>query len=353
MKSDWICHDVIEAVSLPQPVRLAPRNLVAGPFFLMKILPAAYILDRAEIDGRLGAESLVIETTSGTFGLALALLCNLRGYRLILVSDPAIDANLRLRLEDLGAQVEIVTQPAAVGGYQRARLDRLAELQAMHPRHFWPSQYHSPHNWGGYAPLAEMLIDRVGQLDVLVGTVGSGGSMTGTIHYLRQLDPGVRALGVDTFGSVLFGQPDQKRLLRGLGNSLMPSVLDHRTFDEVHWVSAAAAFRATRQLHRRQSLYMGPTSGAAYLVARGYAQEHPDQNVVVLLPDEGVRYASTVYRDAWLREQGAWLDESCLPARPIVVDHPALARAHWSCFPWARRTYGEVVGRPFIAGGEP
>jgi len=342
-----VYSDIAQAAALPRPVRLQPDNLVAVPFFLMKMLPAAFILDQAAAEGRIRPGSLVIETTSGTFGLALAILCNLKGYRLILVSDPAIDRPLRLRLEDLGATVEIVSTPAAVGGYQRARLERMARLQAENPAHFWPSQYHTVHNWGAYAPLAAMLVERLGRVDCLVGTVGSGGSMTGTGRYLRNLWPQMRCLGVDTFGSVLFGQPEGPRALRGLGNSIMPTVLDHRTFDEVHWVSAAAAFRATRQLHGRHSLYAGATSGAAYLVARRHALAHPEQTVVVLCPDEGVRYASTIYSDDYLRQQGHWLDSVELPAEPMKVAHPVEARPHWACLDWGRRSYEEVLGRPF------
>ena len=114
-------------------------------------------------------------------------------------------------------------------------------------------------------------------------------------------------IGVDTHRSVIFGQTDAGggRALRGLGNSLMPPNVDHTTFDVVHWVGAAEAFRATRQLHREHALFMGPTSGAAYLVADRWARENPDALAAVVLPDEGYRYQDTVYDDAWLQEQGA------------------------------------------------
>jgi cysteine synthase A len=157
---ETICPDIAEALLLPRPVRLRPRNLVAVPFFLMKMLPAAFILRQAAAAGRLRPGSLVIETTSGTFGLALAILCNLMGYRLILVSDPAIDTPLKLRMEDLGAQVEIISAPDPQRGYQGARLRRMAELQAANPEHFWPCQYHNAHNPGAYAPLEPTLLWR-------------------------------------------------------------------------------------------------------------------------------------------------------------------------------------------------
>jgi cysteine synthase A len=327
---------------MPRLVRL-DRNLFGAAFTLMKLLPARYILNQAERSGQLTPGTVVIETTSGTFGLALAMECSLRGHRLILVSDPVIDPPFRRRLQDLGAEVIIVERPATVGGYQQARLDRVAELCTRHPRHFLPRQYANPHHPGAYAALADALLEALGRLDCLVGPVGSGGSMCGTASALRRRQPGVWAVAVDTPGSVLFGQVDAPRRLRGLGNSIMPANLDHTVFDEVHWVSDREAFAATRALHRRHALFMGPTSGAAWLVAEWWARTHPEARVVALLPDEGHRYQDTVYDDAWLRRRNLHLRR--LPSRPVEVSRPTQAGAGWSWLRWGRRTYGEVVRR--------
>jgi cysteine synthase A len=339
-------RSIVDATAVPRIVRLS-ENLYAAVFVLMKILPARFMLEQARRDGLLRPKSVVIETSSGTFGLALAMLCRLHDYRLILVSDPAIAPPLHRRLKDLGAGVEIVTAPARVGGYQGARLQRMAELRDANPGHFWPSQYHNAHNPGAYAPLAELLSEVVGAVDCLVGTVGSGGSMCGSTRYLRSVAPSMWSVGVDTLGSVLFGQPDSLRLLRGLGNSLMPGNLDHTVFDEVHWVGAPAAFVATRDLHREHAMYMGPTSGAAYLVARWYARTHPKENVVVIFPDEGYRYQDTVYDDDWLRREGALLTHA--PHGPAIVTNPAEAVPPWTSLAWGRRTYEQVVGAPFAS----
>ena len=341
-----IAPTITGALELPRIVRLGP-NLYGAAFTLMKLLPARHILDRARDDDLLEPGTVVLESTSGTFGLALAMECRLRGRPLVLVSDPAVDPRLRRRMRDLGAAVDIVAEPAAVGGYQQARLDRLAELRARHPRHYWPAQYSNPHNPGAYAVLAEFLAATVGRVDVLVGPVGSGGSMCGTASALRhRLQPGLQAVGVDTPGSVLFGQRDAPRRIRGLGNSLMPANLDHAAFDEVHWVSDREGFAATRALHRSHALYMGPTSGAAWLVASWKARTEPDARVVVLLPDEGHRYQDTVYDNAWLRGEGLGLRR--LPGRPVEVDHPEDGGPEWSWLHWDRRRFEAVVpsGRP-------
>lgn len=335
------------AHELPKIIQLGD-NLFTASFFLMKLLPARFILDCAREAGLLREGSVVIETSSGTFALALAMLCAERGIPLIIVSDPAIDAPLKRRLEDLGTRVEIVAAPAAVGGYQRARLERMTEIMIEHPDHFWPSQYDNPHNPDAYAPLVELIVESIGQPDCVVGPVGSGGSMCGASNYTRSIFPKLHAIGVDTFGSVLFGQPDQKRLLRGLGNSLMPKNLDHSVFDEVHWVSAAAAFTVTRQLHRTRALFAGPTSGAAYMIGRWWAAQHPDKVAVCLFPDEGYRYIDTVYNDEWLKSRGVWTRN--LPSAPVLVKHPRDARPEWSRLNWERRTYRQVMGRDFRGG---
>jgi cysteine synthase A len=342
-----IAPTITGALELPRIVHLGP-NLFGAAFSLMKLLPARHILDRARNDGLLEPGTVVIESTSGTFGLALAMECRLRGRPLVLVSDPAVDPRLRRRMRDLGAAVDIVAEPAAIGGYQQARLDRLAELRSRHPRHFLPAQYSNPDNPGAYGVLAELLTATLGRVDFLVGPVGSGGSMCGTAAALRQmLEPlDVAAVAVDTPGSVLFGQRDAPRRIRGLGNSLMPPNLDHSAFDEVHWVSDREGFGATRALHRRHALYMGPTSGAAWMVAQWKARAEPDARVVVLLPDEGHRYQDTVYDDAWLRRQGLRLRR--LPNRPVEVDAPDDGGPEWSCLRWKRRRFEAVVpsGRP-------
>src|SRR5258708_28804863 len=156
-----ICRTITDAIELPNIVRLG-ENLQAAAFSLMKLLPARFILDRRQNAGLIEPESIIIETTSGTFGIALAMLCALRNYRLILISDPAIDDALKRRLEYLTARVEIVTQPAEVGGFQAARLQRMAEIRAEHQNHFWPSQYDNPNNPGAYAPVGELLAETLG-----------------------------------------------------------------------------------------------------------------------------------------------------------------------------------------------
>lgn len=332
-------EEATDALRFPRLVRLAP-NLYAASFSLMKLVPARHILRLARESGELSDKTVVVETTSGTFGLALAMQTALSGHRLVLVSDPAIDDRLYRRLLDLGATVERVRAEAAVGGYQAARLELVDRIRAELPDTFCPEQYRNPENPRSYASVAGALVEALGQVDCLIGAVGSGGSMCGTVSYLRSVVPSCRAVGVDTHHSVLFGHADGTRALRGLGNSLLPANLDHTLFDEVHWCTAAEAYTATRELHRDHALFHGPTSGAAYLVARWWARLNPDALTVVMLPDEGHRYSDTVYDDSWLRATGAF--GHVLPVEPAPAD-PRVPADRWSRFAWGRATREEVM----------
>jgi cysteine synthase A len=333
---------MVDAMARPELIRLEEK-LFCAKFACVKVLPARHMLDCARRAGRIGPGSLIVETTSGTFALGLALVCKLEGYRLVIVSDPAIDDFLRLRLEHLGVELIHVEQPAREGGFQRARLERLDELRTRHPEAYWPCQYHNPENPAAFRALGALLIQELGSVDCLVGAVGSGGTMCGTSTYLRGVTPRLHAIGIDSYGSVLFGQPDRPRLLRGTGSSLLFKNLDHSAFDEVHWVTAAEAFAAAHRLYREKALFMGGTSGAAYHVARWWARRNPGAIVVAIFPDEGYRYLQTFWQESWLRQNGVWLDR--LPVEPCTVKHPADAGPMWTRLAWERRSYEQVLGR--------
>jgi len=329
----------LRAHDLPQLAMLEGK-LTAACFTVMKLLAARAIVEDGFATGKIKKGTRVVESTSGTFGLALAMLRNYYGYELSLVSDPVIDAHLKTRLGILGAGLEILDSPKD-GSYQVARLARVKEIMTENPDAYFANQYFNPVNTQGYSRLADYLATELGHIDCLIGTVGTGGSMCGTAYRLKEYFPQLKVIGIDTPNSVVFGQPNGPRLLRGLGNSLVPGNVDHRLFDEVHWVSAAESALACRQLLHDKGLFMGATSGAAYMVARWYAQEHPKENVAVIFPDEGYRYLETVYNDAWVAAlPGA---NAALPDEPLTIHHPQQAITHWSRIHWNRRMLDQAL----------
>ena len=328
---------------LYRPTLLAlPHGLTAAVFPLMKVFPAYACVRDAERTGRLDRSTMIVESSSGTMALGLALVCRWAQYNLTVVGDASCDPLVRLRLRELGADVAQVTPESGAGNAQRARLDKVADVCASQPNSWWVNQYDNPSNQRAYASLARHIARTLGRIDGLVGTVGSGGSVCGMARVLRETFPDLAVIGVDTFGSVLFGQADRPRTLRGLGNSIMPANLDHTLFDEVHWVTAAEAFTATRMLHRETGLFRGGTSGACWLVARDWAARHPRSMTLCLFADDGHRYVSSIYDDEYLARERLWLDE--LPQCPAVTLTPHDTGPSWSYMQWERRRYEDVTG---------
>ena len=323
--------DAVDALRMPRIVRLGD-GLFAVAFQLMKLMPAGHIIEQAEHRGELKPGTRVIETTSGSMGLGLAMACGLHGLDVSLVGDKGMERDVRRRLLALGADLHIANRPAPQGGFQQARLDIVQRLCEAYPDHYRPDQYSNPDNPRSYAPVAELIWTTLGGIDCVVGTVGSGGSTGGLSDALRSVVPDLRLIGVDTPGSVLFGTPERPRLIRGMGSSIRPPNHDPARFDEVHWVPAPQAFWAARQLYRKHFLYMGATSGAAYLVGRWWERRHPGAKVVVILPDEGARYRDTVYNRSWLQRHGAFLRRK--PGEPALVSDPSQVRGGWSRMDW-------------------
>ncbi|MGW1197987.1 pyridoxal-phosphate dependent enzyme [Streptomyces sp. NPDC002536] len=302
--------------------------------FAMKDRVARHIVQEARRLGVLQPGAPVIESSSGTMALGVALVGRSLGHPVHIVTDPRIDPVTLAKLRALGCEVHIV-QAMTSHGWQSARLERLAELMRDLPGAFWPQQYANPDNPGAYRTLAAELLADLGPFDTLVGAVGSGGSLCGSARALKESLPGLRVVGVDCVGSALFGQPDvPQRLQSGLGNSLLPKNLDRPLVDEVHWLNDHEAFAAAWDLAREQQIFAGNTSGSVYRVLGGLAAEAaPGTRIVGIFPDRGDRYADTVYSEEhWA---GHRLEQ--LPVNPapeaVAPGETALA---WSRMPLQR-----------------
>ena len=319
----------------PTVIRLTD-NLFAAVFRLMKLIPAKFVVERALRDGRLQPGGAVAETSSGTYALGLGMVCAEHKLPYYIFSDPAIDHHLKARLEELGGVIHLVkTEGAAGANLQNLRLQALHRFLHKNPSALWPRQYDNPENQEAYYPFADALTNLGFHQMTLVASVGSGGSSCGTAMGLRSNGVDTKLVGIDTFGSVLFGLEKGKRALRGLGNAIHPANLNHALFDEVHWLGAKEAYLATRELHRATSIFAGPTSGASFLVARHLAEQNPHQPVVFIAPDEGYRYQETVYNDEHLAERGFL--EVPMVTQPQPVNRLDQVQPPWSFINWGRR----------------
>ncbi|MFV8131831.1 PLP-dependent cysteine synthase family protein [Streptomyces syringium] len=279
----------------------------------IKDRPALHMVERARARGDLRPGGVIIESTSGTLGLGLALAGMVYGHPVVLVTDPGLERSMTRLLTAYGAQVNVVSEPHPTGGWQQARRDRVAQLMGRHPGSWCPDQYNNPDNVAAYTPLALELAAGIGHIDVLVCSVGTGGHSAGVSRVLRQLYPGLRLIGVDTIGSTIFGQPARTRLMRGLGSSIYPRNVAYDHFSEVHWVAPAEAVWTCRELAASHYATGGWSVGAVALVAGWLARTLPaDTRIAAVFPDGPQRYLGTVYDDDYCAAHGL------LDARPAV-----------------------------------
>ncbi|MGW2722663.1 pyridoxal-phosphate dependent enzyme [Streptomyces sp. NPDC001492] len=296
----------------------------------IKDRPALHMVREARRRGDLAPGAPIVESSSGTLGLGLALAGLTYGHSVTIVTDPGMEPPVARLLTALGARVDQVNEPLPEGGWQEARRERVAELLSRTPRAYCPDQYHNPDNVAAYRPLAAELSAQLGWVDVLVTAVGTGGHSAGVSSVLRKTFPRLTLIGVDAVGSVIFGQPGGPRLMRGLGSSIHPDNVDYAAFAEVHWVAPAEAVWACRQLARHHYVSGGWSVGAVALVAGWAARTYPaGTRIAAIFPDGPYRYLDTVYDDAWCRDHG--LLGQTPPHEPEEIAEPdAYTVARWT-----------------------
>ncbi|MGK5632838.1 PLP-dependent cysteine synthase family protein [Streptomyces sp. URMC 123] len=287
----------------------------------IKDRPGLHMVERARARGDLRPGGMIVESTSGTLGLGLALAGMVHGHPVTLVTDPGLEPSMTRLLTAYGARVDVVAEAHPTGGWQQARRDRVHELLAEHTGSWCPDQYHNPDNVAAYTPLGLELAAQLGHVDVLVCSVGTGGHSAGISRVLRRLYPELRLVGVDTIGSTIFGQPARGRLMRGLGSSIYPRNVAYDTFTEVHWVAPGEAVWACRRLAASHYATGGWSVGAVALVAGWLAGTlPPETRIAAVFPDGPQRYLGTVYDDAYCAAHGL-LDVEPAQA-PDELAHP-------------------------------
>ncbi len=292
----------------------------------IKDRPALHMIRQAKARGDLRPGATIIESTSGTLGLGLALAGIVFGHPVVLVGDAGMEPLMCRLLASYGVRLEIVTEPHPTGGWQQARLERVRDLLAEEPGSYCPDQYNNPDNVEAYAGLAHELMSQLPQIDTLVCSVGTGGHSAGISSVLRRHFPDLQLVGVDTVGSTIFGQPARPRLMRGLGSSIHPRNVAYDAFTEVHWVAPAEAVWACRTLAARHYVSGGWSTGAVTLAARWLARTQPGRTIVAVFPDGPWRYWNSVFDDDYCRAHGLL---GTVPAdEPDLLRTPAEREVH-------------------------
>ncbi len=326
-----VCEDVCDAVGDTPLVRLRRALGTAGPgvevFAKLEYLNpmgsvkdrvARHLVDGALASGELGPGGLLIEASSGNTAMGLAMMATTRGLRCRAVVRRQTSREKLDCLRALGVELVLVDgdlPPEHPESYNR----KAQNLAAAEPSAFFPDQHNNRDNnvchYETTAPEIWRQMD--GRVDVFVGGIGTGGTVSGVGRFLKERDPSVEVVAIDVEGSVfsrhfaeLAGVEDSSAplgpcLLEGLGDEEIIDCPEFEVFDCMLQASDAEAFLAARELARDEAMLVGGSSGAALWGVRQLLPGlRPGARVVTLFPDSGTRYLSTIYNDDWLRENG-------------------------------------------------
>lgn len=300
-----IAANVTELVGNTPLVRLnrvvgdAPTTVVAkleyyNPAKSVKDRIGLSMIEAAEQAGKIGPDTLIVEPTSGNTGIALAMVCAQRGYRLVLTMPDTMSVERRKILRAFGA--ELVLTPGADGmNGAIAAANRLAE---ENPNVFIPQQFQNPANPEVHrrTTAEEIWRDTAGKVDILVSGIGTGGTITGVGEVLKERKPSAQVVAVEPAASpVLSGGQKGPHKIQGIGAGFVPEVLNTSIYDEVITVTDEDALATARRMATEEGLLVGISSGAATWAALQVAHrpENAGKLIVVVIPSWGERYLST------------------------------------------------------------
>lgn len=301
-----IADDITQLIGNTPLVRLRRVTAGAGAEVAAKLEsfnPASSVKDRigvsmidaAEQAGLIRPDTIILEPTSGNTGIALAMVCATRGYRCVLTMPETMSLERRMLLRAYGA--ELILTPGAEG--MPGAIARAEELAKIDQRYFIPQQFENPANPAIHRATTaeEVWRDTDGKIDIFVSGVGTGGTITGTAQVIKERKPSVQFVAVEPAASpVLSGGAKGPHPIQGIGAGFVPPVLDLGLVDEIITVGNEDALSLARRLAAEEGLLVGISSGAAAWAALRVARrpENAGKLVVVVLPDFGERYLSTV-----------------------------------------------------------
>ena len=268
--------------------------------------PAGSIKDRAalsmildaEAEGRLLAGGTIIEPTSGNTGIGLAAIAAARGYRAIFVLPESMSVERRKLLAAYGGEVVLTSKEKGMQG----AVERAEELHQEIPGSIIAGQFVNPANAQAHEDTTgpEIWQDLAGQVDIFVAGIGTGGTITGCGRFLKEKNPAVQIVAVEPEHSPLLSRGIAgPHNLQGIGANFVPEVLEKSVIDEIITVEEEDAYACARNLARKEGYLVGISSGAALWAALQLSrrEENRGKNIVVILPDSGERYLSTVLFD--------------------------------------------------------
>jgi len=271
-----------------------------NPLWSVKDRIAVAMIDAGERDGKIKADTIIIEPTSGNTGIGLAFVCAARGYKLMVTMPETMSTERRRLLKAFGAEVVLTPGDKGMNG----AVARAEELLREIPNSYMPQQFKNPANPEVHRKTTaeEIWRDTDGKIDILVSGVGTGGTITGVSEVIKARKPSFKAIAVEPVASPVITQRMQglenkpgRHKIQGIGAGFVPDVLNLKVIDEVVQIEDDDAFKMARRLAREEGMLCGISCGAAAHVAVQVAQrpENAGKLIVVVLPDLGERYLST------------------------------------------------------------
>lgn len=274
----------------PSSAEILAKLELFSPTGSIKDRVALHMIERAEEEGLVQKDTVVIEPSSGNTGIGLAMVCAARGYRCIIVIPDSMSLERIFLLRRFGAEIVLTPAREDISGAVR----KAEELAKKHPRSFVPFQFKNRWNPEVHRQTTALEILRAtdGRIDAFVAGIGTGGTITGIGSVLKARVPGIRIVAVEpTRSAILSGGKIESHRIQGIGPGFVPEVLDRSVIDEVRTVSDQDAFEQMKLLASREGILAGISAGAAFQVAREIARELGEgKRVVTVFADTGERY---------------------------------------------------------------
>jgi cysteine synthase A len=269
-----------------------------NPLHSVKDRIALAMIESAEDEGKIKKGTVIIEPTSGNTGIGLAFVAAVKGYRIILTMPETMSIERRKLLKALGAELELTEGAKGMKG----AIAKAEELAAAIPNSFIPQQFNNGANPAIHEKTTgpEIWNDTDGLVDILIGGVGTGGTITGAGKYLKSKKPSIKVIAVEPSASpVLSGGQSGPHKIQGIGAGFQPQVYDPKVVDEIYLTDDVKAGTVARRLAKEEGILVGISSGSALEAALTVSKrpESKGKTIVVVLPDTGERYLST-----WLWE---------------------------------------------------